>query len=148
MTSITDAFAAHHKHCDEAYAQAEALVAKKKWEDADKAFTAFARSMDGHLLTEEQHLFPAFEERTGMVGGPTAVMRMEHQQMRGLLDEMRRALDAKDVATFGSAGETLLVLMQQHNMKEENILYPMCDRALGGDGALLDRLLGGLQGAR
>ena len=25
------------------------------------------------------------------------------------------------------------MLMQQHNMKEENILYPMCDRALGAE---------------
>jgi len=23
--------------------------------------------------------------------------------------------------------------MQQHNMKEENILYPMCDQALGAE---------------
>ena len=25
------------------------------------------------------------------------------------------------------------MLMQQHNMKEENILYPMCDQALGAE---------------
>jgi len=24
-------------------------------------------------------------------------------------------------------------MMQQHNLKEENILYPMCDQALAGD---------------
>jgi iron-sulfur cluster repair protein YtfE (RIC family) len=27
-------------------------------------------------------------------------------------------------------GETLLILMQQHNMKEEGILYPMVDQHL------------------
>ena len=25
------------------------------------------------------------------------------------------------------------MLMQQHNMKEENILYPMCDQALAAE---------------
>ena len=31
---------------------------------------------------------------------------------------------------------SLLIVMQQHNMKEENILYPMCDDSL--DAANLD----------
>ena len=29
--------------------------------------------------------------------------------------------------------DTLLIMMQQHNMKEENILYPMCDQHLAGE---------------
>jgi iron-sulfur cluster repair protein YtfE (RIC family) len=28
--------------------------------------------------------------------------------------------------------ETLNMLMQQHNLKEENMLYPMSDQVLGG----------------
>jgi iron-sulfur cluster repair protein YtfE (RIC family) len=31
-------------------------------------------------------------------------------------------------------------MMQQHNLKEENILYPMCDRALAGDADIEARL--------
>lgn len=43
-------------------------------------------------------LFPAFEAATGMTGGgPTQVMRMEHQQMRGAPTQMavaaKRALE-------------------------------------------------------
>ena len=26
-----------------------------------------------------------------------------------------------------------MIMMQQHNMKEENILYPMCDQHLAGE---------------
>ena len=37
--------------------------------------------------------------------------------------------------------DTLLIMMQQHNMKEENILYPMCDQHLSNELApLLERL--------
>lgn len=148
MNAISENFSRHHKLCDEAFADAEALVADKKWDQAQAAFARFTRAMDVHLVNEETDLFPAFEERTGMVGGPTAVMRMEHTQMRSLLEAMRNSLEKKDAAGFGGSAETLLVLMQQHNMKEENILYPMCDRTLGGDGPLVDKLLSALQGPR
>ncbi len=143
---IAETFARHHKLCDEVYAQAEQEALKKKWEEAGPAFERFRALMERHLGTEEQTLFPAFEERTGMSGGPTQVMRMEHVQMRALMEEMAAALAAKDAVGFGGAGETLLVLMQQHNMKEENILYPMCEQALGHDGPLADALAKGLDG--
>jgi len=31
-------------------------------------------------------------------------------------------------------------MMQQHNMKEENVLYPMCEQHLGGVPELLEQL--------
>jgi len=50
--------------------------------------------------------------------------------MRGLLDEMQRAADAGDVDGVVDHGDTLLMIVQQHNVKEEGILYPMAERAL------------------
>jgi iron-sulfur cluster repair protein YtfE (RIC family) len=38
------------------------------------------------------------------------------------------------VSAYLGASETLNMLMQQHNIKEENMLYPMADRAMGADG--------------
>jgi DUF438 domain-containing protein len=78
-----------------------------------------------------------------MTSGPTEVMRGEHRQMRDLLGQMSSGLADRDGDTFSGAAETLLILMQQHNMKEENILYPMCDNALGGSevGATLSQRL-------
>ncbi len=58
-------------------------------------------------------------------------MRLEHAQMRPLLAQLEAACAARDGDGYAGAAETLLILMQQHNMKEENILYPMCDQALG-----------------
>ena len=59
------------------------------------------------------------------------MMRHEHEQMRALLSQLAAACAARDGEAYAGTAETLLMLMQQHNMKEENILYPMCDRALG-----------------
>lgn len=67
-----------------------------------------------------------------MVAGPSQVMRFEHAQMRDLLARMEQAAARHDGDEFSGLAETLLILMQQHNMKEENILYPMCERTLAG----------------
>ena len=76
-------------------------------------------------------LIRAVEEATGMyMSGPTSVMRMEHGQMRGLFEDIEAALEAKDTSACAGLLETLLILMQQHNMKEEQMLYPMADRNL------------------
>lgn len=139
MPAIAELFGQHHAACDQAFAEAEAAGAEGRWDDARVASQHFARLLEAHLASEEGTLFPAFEAATGMTQGPTTVMRMEHGHMRALVERLGRALDAKDAEEFAGAAETLLILMQQHNMKEERMLYPMCDEALEGDGALLDK---------
>lgn len=129
--SITAPLFQHHKHCDEIFARAEESCADGDWASGEQAFALLHGQLETHFTSEEELLFPAFETATGMTSGPTEVMRGEHRQMRDLLAQMKAALASRDSDAFGGAAETLLILMQQHNMKEENILYPMCDNALG-----------------
>jgi DUF438 domain-containing protein len=73
--------------------------------------------------------------------GPTQVMRGEHVQMRQLLAAAEAALAERDVDDYSGNAETLLIMIQQHNVKEENILYPMCDQQLADQlEALLPKL--------
>jgi iron-sulfur cluster repair protein YtfE (RIC family) len=137
MGTFSETFSHHHKHCDEVYAQAEEAAAAGDWPRAATGFDAFRTALLAHFGAEEDALFPAFEAKTGMQGGPPAVMRLEHGQMRQLLEDLGRAVAAKDADAFLGGCETLLILMQQHNLKEENILYPLCDNALGDDAALV-----------
>jgi iron-sulfur cluster repair protein YtfE (RIC family) len=141
--SITTPLFQHHKHCDEIFADAESACGNGDWEAGAKAFALLRNQLETHFSTEEQLLFPAFEAATGMTSGPTEVMRGEHRQMRDLLEQMSGGLADCDDDAFSGAAETLLILMQQHNMKEENILYPMCDNALVGSdvGATLSERL-------
>jgi hemerythrin-like domain-containing protein len=78
---------------------------------------------------EEQVLFGAYEAVAGAAGS-SQVMRREHEQMRALFADLARALEGRAGTEFLGLSETLLMLMQQHNMKEEQMLYPMCDRLL------------------
>jgi iron-sulfur cluster repair protein YtfE (RIC family) len=139
---ITQALQHHHKHCDDLFAAAEALGHAGDWSACEPAAAGFCAEMDAHFSTEEQVLFPAFASATGMSGGPVAVMRMEHAQMRDLMAQMMAAAAAHDRNAYIGAAETLLILMQQHNMKEENILYPMCDDSLGASGLDVGGALG------
>jgi iron-sulfur cluster repair protein YtfE (RIC family) len=120
----------HHKHCDELFAATEEAADERRWTDCYSRFAKFRDELDAHFRTEEEVLFPAFEVASGMAGGPTEVMRYEHAQMRTLLESLATTLAACDADRFAGTAETLLVMMQQHNMKEERILYPMCDGAL------------------
>lgn len=130
MTALTAPLVDHHRTCDDLYATAEAAAHAGRWDECGLAFRRFRAEMEAHFSAEEEALFPVFEQATGMAGGPTRVMRIEHAQMRELMAEMAAGLDGQDLNRFAGEGETLLVLMQQHNMKEQNILYPMCDRSL------------------
>ena len=87
-----------------------------------------------HFDVEENVLFPAFEQATGMSMGPTAMMRAEHAQMRDLLHNMAAVIVAGRRDDYLGMSETLLLYMQQHNLKEENVLYPMSDQALAASG--------------
>jgi iron-sulfur cluster repair protein YtfE (RIC family) len=133
MSTILEFLGSDHHACDDLFASAEAAVAQKNWDSARSLFGEFQTAMARHLTMEEDVLFPAFESRTGIAAGPTEVMRMEHAQMRDLLEEMAKAVAAGNQNGYLGLSETLNMLMQQHNLKEENMLYPMSDRVLGSE---------------
>jgi iron-sulfur cluster repair protein YtfE (RIC family) len=130
MTRLTQPLFEHHKHCDEIFAAAEEAAHHERWPACQILFKQLRGELEAHFATEEQVLFPAFEAASGVVAGPTQMMRFEHAQMRDLLTCMAQTATGEDGDAFAGSAETLLVLMQQHNMKEENILYPLCERTL------------------
>jgi iron-sulfur cluster repair protein YtfE (RIC family) len=84
-----------------------------------------------HIHIEDDILFPAFEERTGMRDtGPTAVMRAEHVEIKNAVDEMLLAARAEELETLERWHANLLGVLVEHNMKEEQILYPGTDHLL------------------
>ena len=133
MSDITTTMSADHRSCDEIFARAEELIADGNWAEGAEQFKKFHDAMEHHFTMEEEVLFPAFEARTGMTMGPTEVMRGEHVQMRALFAEMAESVEQKGVEQYLGLSETLLMVMQQHNSKEEQMLYRMADQALAQD---------------
>jgi len=131
--NISEFMTDHHRFCDDEYVKAEGMVVDKNWADANSAFTKAYDDFYLHFLREEKVLFPAFEEKTGMAGGPTEMMRSEHMRMKATLNELKTHLEAQDRDKFLGLSESFMIFVQQHNMKEEQMLYAMMDRVLGED---------------
>jgi uncharacterized protein (DUF2249 family)/hemerythrin superfamily protein len=95
-----------------------------------RSFGEFRTGLLRHIRMEETVLFPAFERVTGGAeGGPTAVMRMEHRHIEGVLEAMQELMAGPEpgIAAFDRLREELVSLLEHHNLKEERIVYPMTD---------------------
>ena len=137
MSTLHAYLAGDHRACDEEYGWAESRVVCADWPNAKQAFAGYVRHLEQHLGQEEQILFPAIERASGSTMGPTAVMRNEHEHMRAIVRAMSAAIDTRDATEFFDHADSLRMLMHQHNLKEESVLYPMAERLLGADANVL-----------
>ena len=132
--SLEAMMSSDHRRCDDLFSQAENAAQKGDLDQALEMHGRFALGMERHFTMEEEGFFSEFDNRMGTAGGgPVEVMREEHQQIRGMLFRMGGALEDGDLEDYLGAADTMLYLMEQHNMKEEQMLYPMADDVFGGD---------------
>jgi hemerythrin-like domain-containing protein len=147
MTDTISAYmTADHRRCDRLLTNAESAVGRGEWGLVVQSVADLGKAMVRHFALEEEVLFPELEKVAPGAGGPASVMRIEHLQVRSLLTELDGAVEAEEPGEVLGNLETLLMLLQQHNAKEEAILYPLADRALAGAAEdLLERM--GMYGA-
>ena len=105
-------------------------------QDAVDFFRNFADRC--HHGKEEAHLFPLLEKRGfSKDAGPTAVMRLEHDQGRACVKGMSEAIAAAKEHDPGAAkrfvthAQAYVELLRQHIQKENQCLFPMANQALG-----------------
>ncbi len=127
MTTILEFMSIDHDKLDNKIKMysAEKLV---DIEQAESIFLFFKNELERHIIWEEDILFPVFEKKTGIKdGGPTSVMRMEHIQIKNHLQEIKIKLHAKKIQNPCKEEVALFKMLETHNQKEENILYPGID---------------------
>lgn len=132
MSTIKEYLTTDHRHCDELFASMEE-VASTSLQAAKEITEKFIDASERHFQMEERVMFVEFEQKTGMTQGPTAMMRQEHEQMRGLLKQLLDAIEEDNKDKFFGTTETLMILLQQHNMKEEQMLYTMAQQHLSAE---------------
>ncbi|HKJ09538.1 MAG TPA: hemerythrin domain-containing protein [Gammaproteobacteria bacterium] len=141
MSTIASYLSGDHEACDRLFANAEEAAAAGRWDESTRLFDQLRTAVERHFEAEEQVLFPAIEAHMANTMGPTRVMRREHEQIREGLDELAGAVQERDASRCLGAAEAVLIMVQQHNIKEEQILYPMGDRLLGaGAAAVLEQV--------
>lgn len=135
--SLSRALEQEHHEIDDALER----CADSPTADAEEK-AALKRAVDDlrlHIYTEEELLFPPLR-LAGMLG-PILVMLREHGEMWPLLDALDDALLGEvDDDVLRTTCRQLLVLLQQHNPKEEQILYPEIDRVVDDAAHVLELL--------
>ena len=137
--TINQFMSGDHRDCDSQFAQLENIVDSSNFDGAKTMFEEFNSHMIKHFEMEENIIFVKFNECAADGCNPTNVMIMEHDQMRALLIQMKEAIEAQDKERFLGLSENLLFVMQQHNMKEEQIMYTLCDNNLNS-GEIIEEL--------
>ncbi|MGD8190973.1 hemerythrin domain-containing protein [Brevibacillus ginsengisoli] len=101
---------------------------------------AFINKLDPHSLREEEILFPMMANFIGRESGPIAVMEYEHDQAKNNLKQFLKQMDqlpevvgrdeAKAIAGYL---KNAYIILTEHFMKEENVLFPMAEQILSAD---------------
>lgn len=116
-------------------ALAEGRLEQQPAEEAVAFIKGFA---DGcHHGKEETHLFTMMVDKGfPREQGPIGVMLMEHEQgrthVRGMVEHMAGAAagNGEELKAFAIHARGYVNLLRAHIQKEDNILFPMADRAL------------------
>jgi len=140
METINDFMMKDHQLIDGYFDRAGTAAKAGDFATLEREATEFLNRIAVHIDVEDRVLFAAFEERTGMTqAGPSVTMREEHREMEPIFETMREAVAARDAAKYLAAAAQLVQILSPHNQKEETMMYPMIDDAMGPDvGALLD----------
>ena len=146
MASVIEHFAADHRACDAVFARAEDAVTRGEQAQASDTFSRFHLLLEAHFGAEEEIIFPAFEASSGMRNGPTEMMRHEHQDLLAMCQSAQRLINTAQLADATRQLDTLFTMMQAHNIKEEQILYPMCDAALSANPTIVAEAVARLGG--
>lgn len=125
---ISNLMTSDHRKCDENFGSIEELVDKKQFQKAIEVFIPWKNGMLHHLDLEEKYLFQELEQKLGGKIGPIIMMEMEHGQIRELISQMEKSINDKRHETYLGLADSCMLLIQQHNMKEEQVLYPMMDK--------------------
>jgi iron-sulfur cluster repair protein YtfE (RIC family) len=129
-----------HAGLHEAFALHRDFVVGLEWARALEALERFERELRSHMAIEEQHILPLYEQRVGHVlGGDPQFFYLEHKNILRNLetakDELRKlAADPKagrrQAHEFLDHEGMLLHLLEHHDLREKNVLYPKLDEAL------------------
>lgn len=127
--SLADAFTREHHEIDagiEAYVNSTEPDVLKRVQPLLKAVEALRR----HIYLEEEIVFPYLPQ--GMLQMPLMVMRRQHGELWRRMDALEKSVQSasSDAQTLSQDCQELLSLLDNHNSKEEPIIYPHMDQSL------------------
>lgn len=128
-STVTACFAAAHHRLDRLVAEVSDSVSGSDLRAARFYFKELARHLRSHLYFEETFMFPLLEMACG-ANGPMCVLRREHEEIESRLGGLQASLFLGSLADVRAELAALVATLENHNGREERVLYPMIDREL------------------
>ncbi|MBI2872007.1 MAG: hemerythrin domain-containing protein [Chloroflexi bacterium] len=126
--TVSQTLESEHRWIDGRFAQFQQALAGGQV--VAEPFREAARVLHRHIFLEEDLLFPEVEARG--LAGPTAVMAQEHGQICRMLGDVEGLITQNaSPERIHDAMKALASLLEEHNLKEERVLYPSADQLLG-----------------
>ncbi len=126
-----------HADLDALFFEHQRALLRHDWAEAALRLEEFETILLGHIQIEDERLIPVYAERAGYVrGGDPEFFRGEHRKMREMIEwfkeQMPRLAATDDVdralIKMLDAETSFKHLVEHHNTREEQMLYPVLDR--------------------
>ena len=121
--------AEHHRRCDALFAAARDAAAAGKPQGLVARVGELREALLGHFCYEEEHIFPLYEQASG-VEGATEWLRAQHDDMRGTLWMLGTLSAEADPQRYQAELATLQQAFDAHAADEETRMYPVFERLL------------------
>lgn len=133
-----------HDRLDRLLDEVNQNIAEGDWDRACTRIRQFRTGLFHHADQEDNVLWTAIGELSDEHYDLIQTMKDDHREFKDWVNEMVNAVEAHSRTEFENANANLLGVMVEHNMKEENVLYPFLDRRLDDStrGQLIRRFMG------
>jgi hemerythrin superfamily protein len=128
----------HHKALDALLLEHQEALVGLEIERARERFETFREALLAHMRHEDERILPRYALLPRVRGGGVELFSGEHRKIRELLDEVSglvRALDRRapsarrEVVHAFDRTALLKGLLEHHDLREGQILYPRLDEA-------------------
>ncbi len=126
-----------HEHLNELFLLHQAALLQLDLALALERLRTFERELRAHMQVEEELLLPIYQRAGPIPGGPVEFFTGEHQRMLQLLARFNESLQqlqaqpedlTRRIIQLLDEEAMFKSLVQHHDAREENILYPTLDR--------------------
>lgn len=145
MENLTEIFLEVHKKLDELFLRHQEALVSFKLDETIEFFDLYCSSLFAHMRDEEELLLPIYEERykDKNPGGELLLFKREHDKIRQHISEIKHQymlLREKQENNLKRAVISLIEqhllykrLMEHHDTRERNFLYPSLDQITSPD---------------
>jgi DUF438 domain-containing protein len=121
--------AQHHRRCDELFAIVRKAAASAQWSELGAQVGALREALLSHFRYEEEHIFPLYEQTSG-IEGATEWLCAQHDDMRATLWILGTFSPEAEPQRCRAELAELQSAFDAHAAEEERRMYPVFERML------------------